>query len=410
MKRLLAFALVVASCSSTVTVTPTSPAPIVTSAATSTVTSAPTAAPLPSAAAGGIEVFATGALHGTFAWVVREEVASQDRVTESLYAVPLDGATSKLVIRRVRPRAGAVVGGYATTHIVVDRQLTRDGTRLVLEQANLGVAAHDGLVVVDIAAGTIGEIARGDQRNDVMPAWSPDGKRIAYARRVPGATPIALDDGLWLIDAGGGAARQVQPPATQAQVTYVFGWTADSAGVAFGLAFEGLGYSVLDLATGAVTGPNGVSFGLAPASWRIKTPQFAAAFSEGDKGGEQRIQIADGIGTPLRTLVRESGGIGTDPLFLNARWSPAGDEILYIRSSREGKIFRVPAAGGTPVAVPMTGQPFRAEWLPDGRIAYITVQNGLGAVLHYIDGTKETTLFKFDGGASFTDLGIRTYP
>ena len=73
--------------------------------------------------------------------------------------------------------------------------------------------------------------------------------------------------------------------------------------------------------------------------------------------------------------------------------------------------MRVGAAGGTPTEVKISGQPFKAEWLPDGRIALITVQNGIGAVLQVTDGTTQTPLFSFpQTGASFTDLAIRTYP
>ena len=360
--------------------------------------------PLPSTAGGGIEVFATGDLRGTYAWVVNVELAAQDRVTETLYAVPMDGSAPKMALRRLRDKTDMA--------IVPFRQLSPDGTKLALEPAPLGPVAHDGLVVVDLAAGTMRELARGDQRFDAMPAWSPDGARIAYVRRNSGATPLTRDDGIWVINADGTGNRQVRLGGTHAEATAIFGWTADGAGIAFALAFEGLPYAIADARTGDVTGPAGIVFGLTPASWRTKVPQFAGAFSAGDKGGEQRIDVADGIGKLPRTIWHEPPTDATiqEPLLLNPRWSPVGDEILYMRSAREGKLLRISASGGVPREVPIQGQPFKAEWLPDGRIAYITVANGVGAVLHVIDGTSATTLFKVDGGASFTDFGVRTYP
>ncbi len=159
-----------------------------------------------------------------------------------------------------------------------------------------------------------------------------------------------------------------------------------------------------------MTGPHGQASGTAPASWRLRAPQFAGAFSEGDKGGEQRIDVAGGIGAPSRTIFHEaSDPAAAEPLLFNARWSPIADEILYLRSGRQAKLMRVSAAGGTPIEVKVDGQPFKVEWLPDGRIALITIANGIGAVLRVTDGTTQTMLFSFQGGASFTDLTVRSY-
>jgi len=387
------------------------PVAVPSSSATATprvTTPVPTASPaptaLPSAASGGIEVFATGQLHGSYVWVVAEESAPQGRVTESLFAVPLDGSPAKLALRRLRPRAGLIVGGYTVTGLLPDRQISRDGTRLVLEQAPLGPAAHDGLIVVDLAAGTIREIARGDQRSDVMPAWSPDGKRIAYARRNPGAAPVTYDDGLWIVDADGANVRQLRPPSTFAQVTYVFGWTNDGRAVAFGLAFEGVGYSVADATTGAVSAWPGAVFGLAPASWRSRDPQLAIAFSEGDKGGTQSIQVAQGIGEPARIVASEPATSQSMPIYIGARWHPSSDEILFVRFDVHSSLMRVGLSGAAR-PVKTDGEPVHAEWLGDGRIAYTTKTGTLSTT----DGTTAVVLWAPSTGLT-TDLAIRTYP
>lgn len=196
---------------------------------------------------------------------------------------------------------------------------------------------------------------------------------------------MTRDDGLQVIDADGTGARQVQPPAQFAQVTNVFGWTADGRGIAFGLAFEGLGYSVVDASTGVVSTWPGAVFGLAPASWRTRTPQLAIAFSEGDKGGTQRIDVADGVGKPARTIVSEPGQ--TAPIYLGARWSPVADDVLFIRSDRQSTLMRVSLAGGAAQQVQTEGEPLHAEWLPDGRIAY-TTKAGAASIT---DGRQVTT-------------------
>jgi dipeptidyl aminopeptidase/acylaminoacyl peptidase len=400
-RPLLCAVLLLTSCAAPIA----APSPIASAIATPAPTQVPTpsatSTPLPSAASGGIEVFATGQLHASYVWVIREEFAAQDRVTESVYAVPLDGSPAKMVVRRLRDRQDL--------GIVPSRQISPDGTKLALEQAYLGPAAHDGFVVVDLANGKIEELSRGDRQPDAMPAWSPDGTRIAFARRQ--TTPGSPDDGLWVINADGSGIRRVLLGSCCAQLTRVYGWTADGAGIAFAVTVEGADYSIVNVATGSVSGPHGQAFGTAPASWRLKVPQFAGAFSQGDKGGEQRIEIADGIGAPPRTIFHEASDVANaDPLLFNARWSPIADEILYVRAGRQGKLMLVSATGGTPTEVRIDGQPFKAEWLPDGRIAFITVSNGIGSVLNVTDRTKQTVLLSFQPSASFTDLAVRAYP
>lgn len=380
------------------------PSPTTTTAPVSTANATPTAPSTPaqpSAASGGIEVYATGQLHGDHVWLVREEFAAQDRVTETLYAVPVDGSPMKTVVRRLRDRQAP--------GIAPSRQISADGTKLALEQTNLGPAAHDGFVVVDLRNGRIDELARGDSEADAMPAWSPDGTKLAFARRT--TTPGSPDDGLWVINADGSGIRRVLPGSCCAQLTRVYGWTADGVGIAFAVTFEGADYSIANATSGVITGPHGQVFGTAPASWRLKVPQFVGAFSEGDKGGEQRIDLADGIGASSRTIFHEASDFANaEPLLFNARWSPVGDEVLYFRSGRQAKIMRVSAAGGTPTEVKVDGQPFKAEWLADGRIAFITVSNGIGSVLNVTNGTTQTVLLSIQPSATFTDLAVRTYP
>ncbi|HEV2249968.1 MAG TPA: hypothetical protein VGT60_05635 [Candidatus Limnocylindria bacterium] len=417
MKQVLCVVLLVVGCAAPAA-RPT-PTPSATAAAAARPTRTPPASPTPaapSAAGGGIEVFATGPLHGTYVWVVGEVAQAQDRVLESLYAASLDGSPAKLVVRRLRPRGVPSFGGQSYGGIVPLRQISTDGTKLALEQASLGPAAQDGFVVVDMAKGTISVLARGDAQPDVMPAWSPDGTRIAFARRT--TTAGSPDDGLWVINADGGGIRRILPGSCCAQQTAVYGWTADGAGIAFAVTFEGADYSIANVATGSVTGPHGQAFGMTPASWRAKTPQFAGAFSQGDKGGEQRIDVADRIGASPRTVWHEASDFGTgDPLLLNARWSPIADEILFLRSGSNSRLARIVVTGGPAVDVPTVDQPTKAEWLPDGRIAYVGTAKAVPArtlapaVIRVTDGTTDTVLLPFpQAGAMFTDLAVRTYP
>ena len=408
---ILSLVLLAAACSTAPVGVPGSASPAATSTASAVRTAAPTATPVTPApvAAGGIEIFRTGQLHGTYVWVVAEESAPQDRVTETVYAVPADGSRAQLVLRRLRPRGIPLFGGQTSGGIVLSRQLSLAGTKLALEWPTLGPAMADGFAVADLAEGRIGQIARGDAQTDLLPAWSPDGSRIAFARRK--TTPGAPDDGVWVINADGTGLRQVVEGSCCAQQTMIYGWTADGAGIAFAKTFEGANYSIADAASGAVSGPHGQAFGLAPASWRSTVPQFAAAFSQGDKGGEQRIDIAAGIGTVPVTVWHEASDLAAGiPLLLNARWSPLADEILFLHFARESRIARVAVGGGPPTDIASVGNPTRAEWLPDGRIVYLSVTPGAGGAAHTTDGRTDTTIFSVPAGIILTDLAVRTYP
>jgi len=386
------------------------------SSPTSTASEAPTTAssappartasesPTPTVASGGIEVFATGSLHGTYVWVVSETPAPQDRVSETLHAVPLDGSPAKLVIRRLRPRGVPLLGGQTSGGIVPFRQLSAKGTMLALEQAVLGPAAQDGFVVADLANGKLTLLARGDAESDVSPAFSPDGSRIAFARRT--TTPSGPDDGLWVINTDGSGVRRVLQGSCCAQLTQVYGWTADGTGIAFAVSFESAVYSIANAATGTITGPNGEAFGPTPASWRLKVPQLAAAFSEGNKGGEQRIDVADGVGRPARTIWHEPSDFAAGaPFLLSARWSPVADEILFIRTGRPAQIGRIRLGDSSPSVVAVEGDPSHAEWIDGARIAY-TTRDGVSTT----DGTRSAVLWSATAGATVTDLAVRTYP
>lgn len=153
-----------------------------------------------------------------------------------------------------------------------------------------------------------------DGVSDRQPAWSPDGREIAYIRYGPGdACHVLVTPAN-----GGGSERSVTACDVSGLVS--FGWSPDSRQLIFGSMGrgpQGAGLRLLELTTG---------------QWR-------------DVEG-----VWDGV------------SLDHDPGF-----SPDGKWIGFVRNPQIGDLWRVPAEGGTPEQLTHIGGEFRGwDWLPDG--------------------------------------------
>lgn len=154
----------------------------------------------------------------------------------------------------------------------------------------------------------------GPNADDVAPAWSQDGRQIAFLRVVPGRECRVL-----VVPASGGQERSVgvcdprNPPS--------FDWTHDGRGLVFssrGVPGGGTGLRVLDLATGAW---RAIEYGASP-----RDVDFAP------------------------------------------RYSPDGRWIVFVRNTPVGDLWRIPATGGTAQRLTRMHSDIRGwDWTPDGR-------------------------------------------
>jgi len=124
-------------------------------------------------------------------------------------AVSPDGRQVAFILSRADPASDSYCRGL----VVVDLA-GRDPPRIVDRGGTLITSADPfrGHLVPDGAQKTI------------QPAWSPDGRYIAYLRRDSGATQI------WLADSAGGTSRQL----TRSRVDVdAFAWTRDNTGIVY---------------------------------------------------------------------------------------------------------------------------------------------------------------------------------
>jgi Tol biopolymer transport system component len=167
------------------------------------------------------------------------------------------------------------------------------------------------------------------------PAWSPAGRKLAFAR----------GNGVFVVNRNGGGRMQISrrnDPGTPA-------WSPDGRRLAFAppgelrvVNWNGGGERLL--ARGAVSG-TGVSW--APDGRTIALSGQAGIALVPSRGGRQRL-VARG--------------------FVEPAWSPDGRRIAIVREGtrREGGIFLLPRRGGRPQRL-TRGLDSQPAWAPDGR-------------------------------------------
>jgi WD40 repeat protein len=243
---------------------------------------------------------------------------------ESIWDVPLDGGSPRQLVTYTR--AGGIYGDYDAISLL--RQLSSDGHLVVLSDPV--DAAGRGLIVVDLVAGAARMIAIDGIVN--QPAWSPDGARVAY-RHATIAGVLPKDDGVWIVSASGGDARQVVPGAPSGAMS-VYGWTEDGGGVIFAPTRDTL--SLVVVATGAVAQIGGPTTGASPVAVRPKRPSIAVVLDESQPRGPLvgHVEVRDTAAAAGRVVARYGP---TEAAFLTGpRWRPGADEILLFYPTGEG--------------------------------------------------------------------------
>lgn len=336
----LALSLVLVGC-----VGPAHPAQVP-SAAAAPSSAAPATGASPSAGVAGtfsldyVRATPLGALTGDVVWLIREGHENGQPVRE-IVLVDLASGQSRVALhyrRRAAELADAEAGPAALA-----RQLAPDRKRVVLDDVYLpiqpGVAKVSDpgqpLLIADLVSGALTVLSiPGVATDAVDPAWAPRGDTIAFARRPLGA-PRFGDDGVWIINTNGSGLRRLTD-GEPGGYSYVFGWTADGNGVAFGdggIGLIQLDYRIVDISSRAVKKLDGYVESIAPGSWRSGTPAFAGAFTDDPGSGSHagaatRVVVADAGGANARIVFTEPVDQSGRPRLMNVRWNPSADTLL----------------------------------------------------------------------------------
>jgi dipeptidyl aminopeptidase/acylaminoacyl peptidase len=356
-----------------------------------------------------------GTLGGDWAFIIRRsfqftpggQFEIGERAFDMLTLVPLDSAGPSTREVTVAVFASSIGRGVAPNN-QLSAQFSPDGSRVVLSVA-LGPEGreHLGLVILDLASGTVTELLSDPAYHYDTPAWSPGGDWIIYGRR---SVIDGSGSSLWISPPEpGGNQRGPLIAASPGVRAYVYGWI-DAGRV---LVSRSQRYEVIEpLGVGGMPcvscPPPDESLrsvgGLTiqdrdSADLRRASPRFVGVFTEGQPlRVRASIEVADppAGGTVVRV---EEPDVSTD--LFRPRWRPAADDILFTREGTGDTpvgLFVV-TSRGTQTEVARNQVPLYADWTPSGdEIAWVEGPS-IGSAIRVVkpDGTGVRVIHS-DGG------------
>jgi WD40 repeat protein len=204
------------------------------------------------------------------------------------------------------------------------------------------------------------------------PAWSPDGKRIAFARNFPGRE----NHGFGITDIYTMAAdgSDVQRRTVNGNF-YSLAWSPDGKTLAISDGMVYYGSIYLISASGEVKSPSFlVSDATAPA-WSPDGKHIAYVHLSGDDGYNQ-VYVVNADGTDPRAITEMDPGS-----IVGVAWSPDGAR-LAVSKCLDGScgIYTMDSGGGPFTRITDGGGITNGAWSPDGQMIVLTINDRVASV------------------------------
>jgi TolB protein len=281
-------------------------------------------------------------------------------------------------------RSLALLGGVlATVPLLAAPALKETEPRLLYVAADdAGMQIH----AIKVDGSGIEKLTSGDG-NRLFPAWSPDGKRIAYSVQQANAQHI------WVMDADGKNPRQLTKaePGVEMAANRGPAWSPDGKKIAF-TRYTGQGWDVFVMnADGSnLTNLSDSATYDADPAW---SPDGKHIVFTSDRVGDGfRLYVMTADGKDVKELTREGNPNG----FVYPAWSPDGKRIAYAHPGEGGlQIWVVDTDGSNKKQLTqLTSSNSYATWSRDGkRIAFAHFDGPKSALMVMAaDGTNLKTV------------------